>query len=75
MNLSDLYEHLKQRMDETRKEYSEISEMIKNAQEEGINPVEWPQYSRYLGLKAEWAAYREIKELVADILASEQGTS
>lgn len=68
MNLSDLHEHLNQRMAETRKEYSEISDMIKNAEAEGIDYKDWPQYPTYLGLKAKWATYNELKIIVSNML-------
>lgn len=68
MNLSDLYEHLTERMAETRKQYVEISSMIENAKVEGIDFTDWPQYVEYLGLKAKWATYNEIKIIVSNMM-------
>ena len=71
MNLRDLYTHVTTSMVEIRKEYHDIEQMIKNAETEGIDYKDWPQYAQYLGMKAKWAVYREIKEMLSNVLDSE----
>lgn len=71
MNLRDLYIHVNNSMNEIRKEYQDLHQMIENAKTDRIEYQDWPQYIQYLGMKARWATYREIKEMLSNILDSE----
>lgn len=63
-----LFDYVDSQMRVLREDRHEYARMIRNAKLDGIDYHEWPQYFLFIEMTAKWYAYREIKELLEQII-------